>query len=872
MKPLLRATRAGLLACIFGLLWYFGWSSAASLLVRLGQQSCSYALAPISQSFDAQGGNGTVNVTATTTGSNCPWTVSNPLNWVSLINAANRTGSGALLFTVAANPALTSRRGELTVAGRVFTIEQAGLGGNCLTLPVRNHQPVTGTLAGGDCRATTQGADGAFADKYEFTAQAGELIIITMDAASFTPRLYLFGPSKTLLTESSFVGNNSARLPSAPDFYSVPRTGVYTIEASTHTQNVTGDYRLALTIVPAGCDFYSIFPNFASFESQGGTSGLQVAAGSNCPWRATSNANWLTVTAPGLASGSLPVRYSVAANAGDYRMATISAGNQNFMVEQAGAGGQCGPRPLTNGQTVNSTLSDADCRSRLRDTNIPNSWVAERFSFTARAGEQLVLNFASGFAPYLYLLTSGKQVLAESDSPRPLENSAFTIPADGEYLIEITPRYSVERGDYALTLNLFAPGCGYGITPGNQVVEASGGNGTIAVTAGNGCPWTARANAAWLTVTSGSSGTGNSTVRFTAAPNVEALYRSATLTIAGQTFTVEQPGMGSSCAPLPLNAGQRINSTLNAADCRSRLRPANVNPYYAERYSLTGTAGQQVRFTVSNSSFTPYLLLLSGTGQVLTESTRTLPVTSGYYTLPADGPYVLEVTTESPPTGGAYTLLFETQSAGCNYLVTPSFLGVEANGGMHSFNVSAPDGCAWMTTSNASWLTITEGSSGSGNGTIKFNVAANNTTILRRATLLAAGRSLAVDQAGAGGSCMPRPLSAGQTVTGTLSNADCRSRLTLTSGNEGMAVNQYTLNLQAGEQLFVSAVTENLTPTLVLYNASGRELARSGANPLGRLPASGFFSVPATGIYLLEVVLNDHDIVRTFSVTTSCAL
>src|SRR5207244_12688899 len=54
------------------------------------------------------------------------------------------------------------------------------------------------------------------------------------------------------------------------------------------------------------------------------------------------------------------------------------------------------------------------------------------------------------------------------------------------------------------------------------------------------CPWTAASNNGdWLTVTSGSSGTGNGSVTFSAAANSGAA-RSGTLTIGGQTFTVMQ--------------------------------------------------------------------------------------------------------------------------------------------------------------------------------------------------------------------------------------------------------------------------------------------------------------------------------------------
>ena len=47
---------------------------------------------------------------------------------------------------------------------------------------------------------------------------------------------------------------------------------------------------------------------------------------------------------------------------------------------------------------------------------------------------------------------------------------------------------------------------------------------------------------AWISVTSGSSGTGNGTVSYTVAANTATNARTGTLTIAGQTVTVTQAG------------------------------------------------------------------------------------------------------------------------------------------------------------------------------------------------------------------------------------------------------------------------------------------------------------------------------------------
>jgi len=82
-------------------------------------------------------------------------------------------------------------------------------------------------------------------------------------------------------------------------------------------------------------------------------------------------------------------------------------------------------------------------------------------------------------------------------------------------------------------------GCTYFITPINANFSASGGVGSVAVTAGAGCEWTAVSNNAWITVTGGSSGSGNGTVTYSVSANTGGL-RTGTVTIAGQTFTVTQ--------------------------------------------------------------------------------------------------------------------------------------------------------------------------------------------------------------------------------------------------------------------------------------------------------------------------------------------
>ena len=107
-----------------------------------------------------------------------------------------------------------------------------------------------------------------------------------------------------------------------------------------------------------------------------------------------------------------------------------------------------------------------------------------------------------------------------------------------------TPFQSTKAGGsdvFIAKISDVAAGCMYSIAPTNESLPASGGTGSVAVMAPNGCMWTAASNDSWITITSGESGSGNSTVAYSVAANGSS-SRTGTMTIAGQTFTVPQAG------------------------------------------------------------------------------------------------------------------------------------------------------------------------------------------------------------------------------------------------------------------------------------------------------------------------------------------
>jgi len=78
---------------------------------------------------------------------------------------------------------------------------------------------------------------------------------------------------------------------------------------------------------------------------------------------------------------------------------------------------------------------------------------------------------------------------------------------------------------------------GAAIYPESVFFDATGGSGSVTVTAPGG--WTATSSdTSWLTVTSGSIGSGSGTVAYDVAENTDTSQRTGTITIKGATFTV----------------------------------------------------------------------------------------------------------------------------------------------------------------------------------------------------------------------------------------------------------------------------------------------------------------------------------------------
>ncbi|HXW07885.1 MAG TPA: BACON domain-containing carbohydrate-binding protein [Vicinamibacterales bacterium] len=102
---------------------------------------------------------------------------------------------------------------------------------------------------------------------------------------------------------------------------------------------------------------------------------------------------------------------------------------------------------------------------------------------------------------------------------------------------------------HTVTVNQAANSCTYSVTPLSFSLGSLSVQRTISVTTGTACTWTAVASAAWITITSGATGSAFGSVVFVAAANTGP-QRTGTITIGDKVVSITQAaGSGSSVPP-----------------------------------------------------------------------------------------------------------------------------------------------------------------------------------------------------------------------------------------------------------------------------------------------------------------------------------
>jgi len=358
----------------------------------------------------------------------------------------------------------------------------------------------------------------------------------------------------------------------------------------------------------------AIAPGSGTFGTDGGSGSVTVTAAAGCSWTASSNADWIAVTAGSTGTGNGTVSYSVRANSGnEVRSGVLSIGDRSHSVTQEG-------RPAVI--------------------------------------------------------------------------------------------------------------CAYELSPESATVADEGGTQSFGVKAPAECAWSAKSNAAWLTVIEGATARGNGNVSYSVAPNNDVGDRIGTISVADRTFTIRQGGEIAAC-----------RYSVSAVDFSPCMPAGTLVASLTTDVSCPWTA------TVDSS----WINLPGGTSG---RGSATITIAYGdNYDAPRHGIVMLRW-----PTAAAGQNIHVAQ-AGCVYAVSRAAFSFVSAGGTGTFDVlqqsdpntcggAMQDQCLWTAQSTVPWITITSSMPRRGDNPVAFVVAPNDTAGARTGRITVRDKVVAITQAG----------------------------------------------------------------------------------------------------------------------------
>jgi hypothetical protein len=543
----------------------FVWQAACTKLDDLNSPSCTYTLTPATAQFDNRGGEGTLTIQ---TANVCAWTVANSDPWLAFSGERSGSGNGVVAYAVAANPESAGRTATLTVGEQAATVNQAGDAGPNCTFVVEptsgafgpaGGSGAVGVTAAADCRWTStsqaawigisSGGSGSGSGPVEYVVAAntsfnsrtgtltvaGQVVTVSQVGVGSTCS---YAVSPTSASFSAGGGTGTVTVAAQPGCGWGAASGAswititagspgsgngavqYAIAANAATASRTGSLTVAgqvVTITQAGtgtaCS-YTAAPGSASYTGAGGTGTIAITTQAGCPWSATSQAPWITVTGGASGTGTGTIQYSVAANtASAGRTSSIIAGGQTITITQNGTGPTCMYGISPNSASYPAAASSGSVTVTTQDGC---AWAA-----SSQATWIAVTAGASGTG-------SGTVQYTVAANPDP----------DGR-----TATLSVATQTVTISQAGTSPSCTYNAAPETAFYPAVGGSGAITVTTQPGCVWAAASQVTWVTITQGSSGSGNGAVQYSVAANIGANAREGTLTVGGRTVTITQDGI-----------------------------------------------------------------------------------------------------------------------------------------------------------------------------------------------------------------------------------------------------------------------------------------------------------------------------------------
>ena len=308
--------------------------------------------------------------------------------------------------------------------------------------------------------------------------------------------------------------------------------------------------------------------------------------------------------------------------------------------------------------------------------------------------------------------------------------------------------------------------CAISVANSTSELPAAGGRGTITVNTTRDCPWSAAAQASWISLST-TSGQGAASIDYTVAVNPAGISRRGKLVVADQTVDVAQA----------------------AAPCRFDLSPSTIavdEKGHSTAVALTATEG--CSWTArTDASWIGSMTPAAGTGSAtiafnvapndgatrsgsLTVGSATVRVTQGAAPIPPPAPVPPPAPAPSPtpspspapapaptpsptppptpqPTPTPPPTPPPTPAPRCVATIKPRWYDAGKGPDDISIAVTIDPGCSWTTATSVSWVTVAEGAKGVGSGTVRLVLPPNNGPT-RSVTLTIAGQPFDLRQFG----------------------------------------------------------------------------------------------------------------------------
>jgi hypothetical protein len=322
---------------------------------------------------------------------------------------------------------------------------------------------------------------------------------------------------------------------------------------------------------------------------------------------------------------------------------------------------------------------------------------------------------------------------ANSDSSW-LQVTEKTSKPSGQYDVSVTVEYKVYANPSAnprtghiiaspasipFPVTQSGAACTYALSPAAASYSYAAGSGSFDVTAPTGCSWSAVSGDSW--VHPGGGGNGDGTVGYGVEANNTGLGRVGHILVGDQTFTVYQmyprdctslialSPTGASYSPLGGNGAFAVSAPAGCA-----WAAVSDASWVQVTHVATGRSG-------TGSGTVDYHVDVNDTGQGRT------------------GHILVE--------GETFTVV-QSYPRGCTFSLLPTGDAFGPGGGYGSVSVTTASDCGWVAASDSAWLTVYFGGSGAGNGTVFYQVAANDTGFTRTGHITVQGQIHTVTQGG----------------------------------------------------------------------------------------------------------------------------